>query len=342
VRGALALGALSLMEGTGCRTETPPAERMAVGLPHVVVIFAEGVTTPGPRLLTLPIQGHMEPAAARPDLDQEAWLSGVWPMALLGASAASTPNTLDKVMSLYGYRTAALLGPGTLEGSKGSKLDRLERSGEERCPSAWAPTAIDVLAMDPRRPTLLVIDTAATACPDWDNDLGHLLDALQPALGQALVLVEPAPGTAGPFALTAPGVTPRRVVGQTIDVLSTALVYAGAVVPSDTQGTALGSTEAGQGRPTFTIGDDLLRIQASGLVITLPKPATGWPGVLPESPPLEATATQDDRPLAVDDPSVVKLWAVIRTWYERMRAQDARSRMGSAAFEKMLKEQGYW
>ena len=76
--------------------------------------------------------------------------------------------------------------------------------------------------------------------------------------------------------------------------------------------------------------------------IRLDRPAAGWPPQLPEAPFAEVQAKREGAPVSLDDPEVLRLWPVVRVWYERMRATDARTRMGNAAFETMLREHGYW
>ncbi len=309
--------------------------------PNVVLLFAEGLEVPGVRLSAMPIQGRMSPAVRDPARDEEAWLTGMWPTAILGASSGSTPNVMPQVLQLYGYETYGLAGPGTLSGTAAAKFDRMERATDERCPDGWIPEASKVLVEDPG-PMLVVIDTSAHACADWDASFGALLDAIAPALGEALVVVQPPPGTDGPLALAMKGASPRRVLAQTTDVLPTVLGFAHAVVPSDAQGTSLESSEVGEGRPTFTLDGGALVVRGGPAEIRLERPAGGWPPVLPDAPPPSVQAKRDGAPAALDDPEVLRLWPVVKAWYDRMRATDARTRMGNAAFEKMLREHGYW
>ena len=307
---------------------------------HVLLVFAEGLESPGARLSALPIQGRMAPAVRNPARDEEAWLTGMWPATMLGASSGPTPNVMPQVLHLYGYETFGLAGPGTLEGGAGARFDRVDRAADERCPDAWIPAARKILGEE-AGPLLLVVDTSVSACANWDVSLGTLLDELAPALGEALVVVEPAPGSDGPFAIATKGAAPRQVLAQTTDVLPTVLGFAHAVVPSDAHGTSLESSTVGEGRPTFTIDEQALVVRGGPAEIRIERPADGWPQQLPEAP-LEVQATRNGAELALDDPEVLRLWPVVRVWYERMRATDARTRMGSASFETMLREHGYW
>jgi hypothetical protein len=328
------IGALLLACGVGRSVPDSVA-------PHVLLVFAEGLEAPGPRLSALPIQGRMAPAVRARARDEEAWLTGMWPSEMLGASSGSTPNVLPQVLQLYGYETYGLAGPGTLSGGAGAKFDRVERAPEERCPDAWIPSARKKLA-DAAGPLFLVVDTSASACADWDASLGALLDELAPALDQALVIVEPAPGTDGPLAIATKGAAPREVLAQTPDVLPTVLGFARAVVPSDAHGTSLESANVGEGRPTFTLDGTALVVRGGPAEIRLDRPPDGWPPQLSETPPPSLQATRSGGPVAFDDPEILRLWPVVRAWYGRMRATDARTRMGSAAFETMLQEHGYW
>ena len=309
--------------------------------PNVLLVFAEGLEEPGARLSALPIQGRMSPAMRDPARDEEAWLTGMWSASTIGAPSGAKPNVLPQVLHLYGYETHGLAGPGTLEGSAAAKFDRIERAAEERCPDAWIPAARKVFAED-AGPRLLVVDTSARACADWDASLGALLDDLAPALGEALVAIEPAPGSEGPLAIATKGAAPRRVQAQTPDILPTVLGFAGAVVPSDAHGTSLESPSVGEGRPTFTLETDALVVRGGATEIRLERPPEGWPAQLPDAPLPAVHATRSGAPVAVDDPEILRLWPVVQGWYGRMRATDARARMGSAAFETMLRENGYW
>jgi hypothetical protein len=309
--------------------------------PNVLLVLAEGLEVPGARLSALPIQGRMSPAVRDPARDEEAWLTGMWPSAMLGASSGSTPNVLPQVLHLYGYQTFGLAGPGTLSGGAGAKFGRVERATDERCPDAWIPAARKILAEE-AGPLLLVVDTSASACADWDASLGALLDELAPALDEALVVVGPAPGTEGPLAIATKAAAPREVLAQTPDVLPTVLGFARAVVPSDAHGTSLESAAVGARRPTFTLDGTALVVRGGPAEIRLERPLEGWPSQLPDAPPASAQATRSGAPVALDDPEVVRLWPVVRAWYGRMRATDARTRMGTAAFETMLREHGYW
>jgi hypothetical protein len=308
---------------------------------NVVVVLAEGLEQGGARVGAMPIQGRMLPAVRDPARDQEAWLTGMWPTSMLGASSGSTPNVLPQVLALYGYRTVALAGPGAFAGGAGSRFDRVERATEERCPDAWIADAEKAFQAR-AAPTLVVVDTSVRACADWDASLGALLDALAPVLGEALVVVEPSPGSEGPLALSMRTAEPRRVLAQTTDVLPTVLGFARAVVPSDAQGTPLQSPEVGEGRPTFTLESGSLVVHGGPAEVRIDKPAEGWPQVLPEKPTAETKAVREGAPVALDDPEVLRLWPIVKAWYDRMRATDARSRMGNAAFEQMLRDQGYW
>jgi hypothetical protein len=309
--------------------------------PNVLLVFAEGLESPGARLKALPIQGRMAPAVRDRARDEEAWLTGMWPVTMIGASSGATPNVMPQVLHFYGYETYGLAGPGTLSGSAGARFDRVERVADERCPDAWIPSARKIL-VEEAGPLLLVVDTSTRACADWDASLGKLLDTLAPALGEALVVVEPAPGSDGPLAIETKAAAPRQVLAQTTDVMPTVLGFAKAVVPSDAQGMSLESPEVGEGRPTFTIDEQTLVVHGGPAEIRLERPAAGWPQQLPEAPPAEVQAKRDGAPAALDDSEVLRLWPVVRVWYERMRATDARTRMGNAAFETMLREHGYW
>ena len=309
--------------------------------PNVLLVFAEGLESPGARLGALPIQGRMAPAVRDAARDEEAWLTGMWPAEMLGASSGPTPNVIPQVLHLYGYETVGLAGPGTLTGAAGARFDHVERAADERCPDAWIPDARKVLGEE-AGPLLLVVDTSVRACASWDASLGRLLDELAPALDEALVVVEPAPGSDGPLAISTKGAAPRHVLAQTTDVLPTVLGFAHAVVPTDAHGTSLESPNVGEGRPTFTIDEQALVVRGGPAEIRLERPAAGWPQQLPEAPPAEVQAKRDAATVALDDPEVLRLWPVVRLWYERMRATDARTRMGNAAFETMLREHGYW
>jgi hypothetical protein len=283
----------------------------------------------------------MSPAVRDPARDEEAWLTGMWPASMLGASSTATPNVLPQVLRLYGYETYGLAGPGTLSGGAGTRFDHIERAADERCPDAWIPAARKVVDEE-AGPLLLVVDTSARACANWDASLGALLDELAPALGDALVVVEPAPGSEGPFAIDTQGAAPRQVLAQTTDILPTVLGFANAVIPSDAHGTSLESPNVGAGRPTFTLDEQALVARGGPAEIQLRRPTAGWPQQLPDAPPADVQAKRDGATVALDDPEVLRLWPVVRVWYERMRATDARTRMGNAAFESMLREHGYW
>ena len=328
------IAALLLACGEGRSVPTSSA-------PNVLLVFVEGLEAPGARLSALPIQGRMSPAMRDPARDEDAWLTGMWSAPTLGASSGAKPNVLPQILHLYGYATHGLAGPGTLEGGAATKFDRIERAAEERCPDAWIPSARKVFA-EAASPLLLVVDTSARACADWDASIGALLDDLAPALGEALVAIEPAPGSEGPLALATKGAASRRVQAQTPDILPTVLAFAGAVVPSDAHGTSLESPNVGEGRPTFTLDDEALVVRGGDAEIRLEQPPEGWPAQLPDVPPAAVQAKRSGAPVAVDDPEVVRLWPVVQGWYGRMRATDARTRMGSAAFETMLRENGYW
>ena len=58
--------------------------------PNVLLVFAEGLQSPGARLSALPIQGRMAPAVRDPARDEEAWLTGMWP-ATTSFKAGSVP-----------------------------------------------------------------------------------------------------------------------------------------------------------------------------------------------------------------------------------------------------------
>lgn len=291
---------------------------------------------------------HTAPAPA-----WRALLTGQWP----GSTEHARPNTLHGVLHLYGYRTLGATPPALTAAA--STLPWLTSGLEPLAGTCIADQLRTLASEGPGTEQValyaLVAADPAASCPVGKelNALAHHLSGPRAAYTQAIAVGLTGPIPDAPLSEhTAPtplwifgspsGAGPRFSMANTIDVLSTLLPQANAVVPTDAPGANLhmvasGNTEDAAPAAFQQDSTGALSIRTRGHRLYVPP----GPRPLPEQRPEDTVLDTLPEAKSSLDPAGT-LYTTLRAWDTQRRATSAEDRMGNEAFRTMLRDQGYW
>lgn len=277
--------------------------------PNLVLVEVRGDVPATPEgVLSVPLLAAMEDAAA----SRPALLGSQW-------SPREGVNHLPRVLSLYGYRTAAT-----------TAADAASFGFAESGAAAWIDAAPE--------PFLLVHHAG-------DDALAVLADVRDRVAARGLrdrtaVVFAWTDGWDQPRALwwAGPGAPPPLAEGRlasVVDVLPTLLAAAGATVPTDAGGVDLA---AGASQVAFAEGADG-RLRAWSSRHRLTARATE---PLPADCPADAELTDAAGRPSDDAVARAALWDATRAWRDRLNATSGPGRLGREHFERLNAAQGYW
>lgn len=320
----------------------------------IVVLPAGASPSPPPELTNQVVQFtdahavHTSPAAS-----MRALLTGQWP----GTTSSARPSSAHSVLALYGYRTV-----GSLPSQMFPRDAPWLAEGLEAEPMATHTCLAEQLeegvgGLHPKEPDVAVFTVIAGPwCAGGEAEtliaLRKLLDDPGPGRITAVVGLtgqsDDAPlgssDTRIPLWLASPFGAHGSFTGMAsvVDILSTLLPAARAVVPSDASGVDLfGVVAEGPAKaPLAVFQQDRpgnLAIRTSHHVLQVSHTALPLPEKVPQDALLSAV---DGSPTTDLDPTA--LYATLRSWEQQRRATSAADRMGNAAFRELLRDQGYW
>ena len=333
-----------------------PPKTLAPGeSPDLVLVIADGVSSGAsgaslsPGLTALAASGVSFGGAWSADAaaqkDHALALTSTWPVGLDRA-----PNSLPGVLSLYGYRVEAAVGPGFLAAADGGLLDNFDVTRETDCGAALTLPASEPWFLLVHQPAGCPADDALTAVQEALAAAGLTERALVVFTGSASADTL-TPDSRVPLVIRDPRAAPSHAgtaydqMGTTMDLMPTLLLAAGAVVPSDAWGASrLGALrgEFPSRVAVFQRGPGVMGIRTGAHLLVMPEPdsAAGLPkrcegGVLT---PLADEAA----PPGAGKRDTSALCDALLAWRRGLESDSARERMGSEAFGRMLREGGYW
>ncbi len=344
----LALFALGCTDTSVRRTiEDAPPDLLVVVLP------AGASATPPPGLADSVVQFTEAHAVhTAPTTAMRALLTGQWP----GTTSSARPNSAHSVLGLYGYETVSVLDAQQVPEDASWLTEGLEANPLARR-TCLAEQLEQVSRLHPSEPdvamfTLVVGPWCAGGEAETLTALSTLLDTPDPGriiavlglTGQTDGAELGASDTRTPLWLASPFGAHGSFSGMVsaVDILSTLLPAARAVVPSDASGVDLfGVVAEGAAKAPLAVFQQdrlgTLAIRTSRHVLRVPHTALPLTEHVPKDVVLESVDGTSTEGL---DPSA--LYTTLRSWEQQRRATSAADRMGNAAFREMLRDQGYW
>lgn len=244
---------------------------------------------------------------------------------LTATYAGERPNTLPQVLSLYGHRTAFFVGPDFLS-TEPWILETADHTHKTSGCLSEAVTASTAWRRQTEGPHVIILHDQGPPCPP-------MAEALDAITGDTLWVV--GAGNAGgpgqqPSALVAPATMPSSPT--TLDVLPTLLAGHAATIPSDARGMDLRAPT--ERRAIFFHGTDAVAIRTSRHVLTAAEGPTG----------LEATMLREASgpSMSLKDAAAGPLLEALQAWHSSLSANTARERLGQEAFQRILRDGGYW
>lgn len=319
---ALVLGVVGGICGTfGC---TVPQRPLGSGeSPNIVLVFVQGAPGAPPESVAraLPLFA----AVPDPSLGIDAALTSQF-------EPSEMANSLPRVLSLYGYRTAADFPP-----ESATRLGFSVAAGQPWIKSATEPYF------------WVATEMGSDVVSRWESiettlrESGQTERTLVAFVWSDAETPEATSWWRGPIV---PPALPVGAVASTLDVAPTLFAAAKATIPSDSSGVSLYTIDAAR-TVVFRRGPDNFVAHSEAAQLSIrgedPLPQLDPDGSdLPESV-LAGSVFRDARgarPMAGETGR--ELYAAILAWRARETAEGARGKMGAERFDTLNAEQGYW